>query len=163
MPKRLFPSNKFSPRILWGFAGFALLAVFVTSLSLFRPTVESDPSITVYKSRSCGCCAKWISHLQENGFQVMVKNHDDLPAIKKQYGIQPELAACHTGLVDGYLVEGHVPADVIKRLLKENPLIDGIAVPGMPIGSPGMEGPNPQPYQVLAFDAQGNTSVYDTR
>jgi len=164
MFRRLVKLNKISPRIVsFSLVGVALLAAFFAVLTMLSPKAESGPLITVYKSRSCGCCVKWISHLKQNGFQVIVKNHDDLPAIKKQYGIQPELDACHTGLVGDYLVEGHVPADVIKRLLKEHPSIKGIAVPGMPIGSPGMEGPNPEPYKILAFDAEGNTSVYDAR
>jgi len=164
MSKRLFKTKKSSSSIvLWGLASLAVMAIVFTGLTFLSPSAEGGPQITVYKSRSCGCCVKWISHLQDNGFQVIVKNHNDLPEIKKQYGIKPELAACHTGLVDGYLVEGHVPADVIKRLLKEHPAIDGIAVPGMPIGSPGMEGPNPEPYKILAFDTKGNTSVYDMR
>jgi len=164
MSRRLFKPNKSPVRTaIWGLASIGLLATLFAGLTLLSPDAESGPLITVYKSRSCGCCAKWISHLQQNGFQVVVKNHNDLPAIKKQHGIKPELRACHTGLVGDYLVEGHVPADVIKRLLKEHPDIKGIAVPGMPVGSPGMEGPNPRPYKILAFDTKGNTSVYDAR
>lgn len=164
MSKRLFSSKKKSTSIVqWSITSLVVMVAVFAGLIYLSPSGDAGPMITVYKSRTCGCCAKWISHLQDSGFDVLVRNHDDLPEIKKQYGIQPELAACHTGLVDGYLVEGHVPADIIKRLLKEHPSIDGIAVPGMPIGSPGMEGPNPEPYQILAFDADGNTSVYDMR
>ncbi len=119
--------------------------------------------ITVYKSPTCGCCTLWIDHLRDHGFRVNTVNITDLREINKRHGITPEIASCHTALVDGYVVEGHVPADAIKRLLKEHPSIKGIAVPGMPIGSPGMEGPNAQPYNILTFDAEGNTTVYSSR
>jgi len=83
--------------------------------------------------------------------------------IKAELGVAPELGSCHTAVVEGYVIEGHVPADAIARLLEERPNIVGLAVPGMPVGSPGMEGPNPQPYEILAFDAEGNVSVFDRR
>ena len=124
---------------------------------------QAATTITVYKAPSCGCCNDWIDHLEEAGFQVQAVDQQNMSAVKAEAGIRPELGSCHTGLVDGYVVEGHVPADVIARLLEERPEIAGISVPGMPIGSPGMEGPNPQPYEILAFDAAGNVSVYDRR
>ncbi len=94
---------------------------------------------------------------------MTTKDVADLGSIKRRHGIPAGLGSCHTALVGDYVVEGHVPADVIQRLLDEKPNIRGIAVPGMPIGSPGMEGPNPQPYAILSFDQQGNTAVYDRR
>src|SRR5262245_9470869 len=96
-------------------------------------------SITVYKSPTCGCCAEWVAHLRANRFPVKVEDRDDLVPIKRQHRVPDDLQACHTALVEGYVVEGHVPADLIDRLLRERPPIAGIAVPGMPSGSPGME------------------------
>jgi hypothetical protein len=101
-----------------------------------------------------------VDHLRAAGFKVDARNTQDLASIKREAGVTTALAACHTALVDGYVVEGHVPAEVVQRLLTERPDIAGLSVPGMPEGSPGMEGPNPQPYQVIAFDHQGHTSVY---
>jgi hypothetical protein len=106
-----------------------------------------------------------VGHLQANGFKVEGKDVTDaqLVQIKAQHGVPRELSSCHTGLVGGYVVEGHVPADVVLRLLEERPEVVGLAVPGMPEGSPGMEGPNPEPYDVLTFDPQGRVGVYTSR
>ena len=97
----------------------------------------------------------WVAHLEQNGFEVTSTDVPDMTAVKRRVGVPRSLAACHTALIDGYIVEGHVPADDIKRLLSERPDVAGVSVPGMPVGSPGMEGPNPQPYDVLAFDEDG--------
>ena len=102
----------------------------------------------------------WVTHLEENGFRVETDNVLMLWRVRQQNGVPQAVSSCHTALVDGYVVEGHVPAEDIKRLLDERPDVAGIAVPGMPIGSPGMEGPNPQPYDVLAFDEDGNLSHF---
>ena len=102
-------------------------------------------------------------HLQANGFEVEAVDVDQMAVIKANYGISPDIAGCHTAEVDGYTLEGHVPADLIKRLLEERPAISGLSVPGMPPGSPGMESLSPQPYQVIAFDDQGGRSVYAER
>ena len=103
-------------------------------------------------------------HLQENGFTVDVRNVGDaeLIAIKSENGIPPQLQGCHTGMVDGYLIEGHVPAGAMARLLEERPEVNGLTVPGMPPGSPGMESPNPVPYDVLTFDSRGQTTVFES-
>jgi hypothetical protein len=119
--------------------------------------------ITVYKDPMCGCCVKWISHLRQNGFTVSAIDVPDIQGIKSNYGVPKQLGSCHTGIVEGYVVEGHVPADVIQRLLKERPKYTGIAVPGMPMGSPGMEGPQSTHYDIIGFDAQGNTTVFTSR
>jgi hypothetical protein len=116
--------------------------------------------VTVYKSASCGCCKAWVRHLEANGFAVRAHDVSDLDAYKRRYGITPPLAACHTAVVDGYIVEGHVPAADIKRLLAERPRVKGIAVAGMPMGSPGMEGPGSQPYSTVTFDEAGRVKVY---
>ena len=119
--------------------------------------------VTVYKSPTCGCCKKWVRHLRDNGFKVTTHDVRDLRPIKAKHGVRPAIAACHTALVNGYVIEGHVPADVIKRLLIEKPRVAGIAVPGMPAGSPGMEGPRKERYHVLTFDTGGRTEVYARR
>ena len=104
----------------------------------------------------------WVAHLEENGFTVKGTDVPNISGIKSTVGLPRELYSCHTALVGGYVVEGHVPADDIRRLLEEQPDISGIAVPGMPIGSPGMEGPNPQPYDVIGFDEEGNLSRFSS-
>ena len=120
------------------------------------------PSVVVYKSPTCGCCTKWIDHLKQAGFAVTVRDTANVAPIKRHHGVPQALESCHTALVGGYVVEGHVPAGVIQRLLRERPAVAGIAVPGMPAGSPGMEYPDarPQPYDVMAFRAEGGWSVY---
>jgi hypothetical protein len=122
--------------------------------------------VTLYKNPSCACCAEWGDHLRENGFQVEIKKAGwDLMKIKSEHGVAPELASCHTALVGDYVLEGHVPADVIKKLLAERPQIRGLAVPGMPDGVPGMPdaGPNREPYEILAIQPDGGTELYATR
>lgn len=120
------------------------------------------PTVTVYKSPTCGCCAKWVTHLQENGFEVKTVDMPDVGPQKAQLGLPRALSSCHTAVVDGYVVEGHVPASDVKRLLTERPDVAGIAVPGMPIGSPGMEveGRAAQKYDVIAYTKDGQTSVF---
>ena len=121
--------------------------------------------IAVYKSATCGCCAKWNDHMRANGFAVTSNDLPDVEPFKNQHSVPAAARSCHTALVGGYVVEGHVPADVIKKLLRERPAILGIAAPGMPVGSPGMEMPDGRKdaYQIVAFDKQGKTSVYATR
>lgn len=128
-----------------------------------RPAEASGPEITVYKSPTCGCCNKWVDHLRAEGFRVSTENLTDLTEVKRQHGVPDELASCHTAVVDGYAVEGHVPADVIRRLLAERPEVTGIAVPGMPMGSPGMEGLYSEAYEVYTFDPTGPVDVYEAR
>jgi hypothetical protein len=118
------------------------------------------PTVLVYKTEGCGCCNAWIEHLQAAGFTVDARNVTDLMSIKRDAGVPTADAACHTALVDGYVVEGHVPTDQIRRLLAERPAVLGIAVPGMPVGSPGMEGPGAKPYEVLTFDRAGSHTVW---
>ena len=106
-----------------------------------------------------------MGHLQENGFDLDVQNVTAarLDEIKTESGVPQDLAACHTAIIDDYVIEGHVPADVILRLLEEAPEVVGLAVAGMPMGSPGMEGPKPEPYDVMAIDREGTARVYDRR
>jgi hypothetical protein len=119
--------------------------------------------IKVYKDPGCGCCKEWVKHLEENGFKVEVVDMPDLSAVKAKYGVAPAIQACHTAVVNGYTIEGHVPADLILTMLKEKPAIAGLAVPGMPAGSPGMESTAKEQYDVLTFDRAGHTTVYAQR
>jgi len=137
------------------------LAMVTGLLWVWSSVSAHAAEVTVYKSPTCGCCQKWVDHLKTNGFSVNAINTDDLVKHKIANGVPYELGSCHTALVGGYVIEGHVPASDIKRLLKERPPVRGLAVPGMPIGSPGMEqGAHKDKYEVLAFDKQGKTSVY---
>ena len=120
----------------------------------------SSQQVTVYKSPTCGCCSEWVTHLRSAGFDVDTENVQNLVTVKLEHGISAGLGSCHTALIEGYVIEGHVPAEDIQRLLEERPDIAGLSVPGMPVGSPGMEGPNPVPYDVLAFDSRGNVEVF---
>jgi hypothetical protein len=125
------------------------------------PTARADlPAVLVYKTEGCGCCNGWVEHLRAAGYNVDARNVTDLTAVKLDAGVPADLSSCHTALIDGYVVEGHVPADVIERLLTERPPVAGISAPGMPVGSPGMEGPGARPYEVYAFDRQGARSVF---
>jgi hypothetical protein len=134
----------------------------VLGLVVFWNASGAAPSIAVYKDANCGCCSLWVEHLRANGFEVTVQDVENMNDYKDQYGVPGPLRSCHTGIVDGYTIEGHVPASEIRRLLDERPDARGLSVPGMPLGSPGMEaGPRRQRYDVLLFDDAGNTSVYE--
>lgn len=141
--------------------GMVLAALGVGAYLQFAPAASADlPTVTVYKSPSCNCCAKWITHMEEQGFSVKVKSRFNVKPVKKQVGLPSSLAACHTAVVGNYVVEGHVPAQDVKRLLREKPDVRGLSVPGMPVGSPGMErGDRVEPYEVLAFTPTGDTTV----
>lgn len=120
----------------------------------------SAQEVTVYKSPWCGCCGAWADHMRDNGFDVTVREVENLDPIRAEHGITGELMSCHTAVVDGYVVEGHVPAEDVRRLLAERPDARGLTAPGMPAGSPGMEGAGTEPYAVLLFDEDGATTVY---
>jgi len=109
----------------------------------------------VYKSPTCGCCGAWVEHMAAAGLRLRVEDVADVTPTKRAQSVPGHLASCHTALIDGYVFEGHVPAAQVRRLLAERPDVRGLAVPGMPIGSPGMEGPTPAPYTVYAFDRAG--------
>ena len=123
-------------------------------------TKQFGKEITVYKSPSCGCCAGWAKHLRHSGFRVTVVDQYDLSEIKARHGIGPKLQSCHTAVVDGYAIEGHVPADDIWRLLAEKPDASGLAAPGMPTMSPGMSSDQPKGYDVFLFGPGTRPSVY---
>ena len=134
-----------------------LLGFFMT---LFAETL---PPVTVYKSKYCGCCGEWVKQRENNGFKVNVIETEALNEVKIKYNVPAPLASCHTAIIGNFIVEGHTPASSIKRFLKEAPKdAIGLAVPGMPLGSPGMEQGNmKQPYDVLAFDKQGHIVVFE--
>ena len=147
-----------SRRSLLGMA----LAAAAPLVAGVRLSAQAKPQMTVYKDVSCGCCEKWVEHMQANGFDVKAVNVDDIDKVKKERGVPAAAQSCHTGVVGAYLVEGHVPAAAVKKMLAEKPAIAGIAVPGMPMGSPGMEVPSGQKdkFDVVAFDKAGKITVY---
>ena len=127
-----------------------------------EPNYSGTTDITVYRSPSCGCCGGWVEHAQKHGFKVKDVKTEDMEALKQKYNVPPELAACHTTIIDGYVMEGHIPVDDIKRFVTEKPELAGLAVPGMPLGSPGMEaGDMKQPFKVLAFNQEGKVEVFE--
>jgi hypothetical protein len=138
------------------------LALFVAAPAI--AATESLPGIEVWKSPTCGCCGKWVEHLEANGFEVKANNatSSTLQRIKQQAGITEKIASCHTAKIDGYVIEGHVPAADIKRLVSEHPDALGLTVPDMPMGSPGMEQPDgeTEPYDVLLVKKDGSTEVF---
>jgi hypothetical protein len=140
-----------------------LTTTFLASAAAAQRPQPKPQAITVYRTATCGCCASWVDHLKSAGFAPTVHIVPTTDAVPPRKGMPESLHSCHTATLEGYTVEGHVPADVIKQLLKERPKIAGIAVPGMPAGSPGMESPNPQRYDVIAYDATGKTSVFARR
>lgn len=140
-----------------------IMLVSITGLSLIANPSLAQPLIEVWKSPTCGCCNDWIKHLKENGFQVRAIDKGNT-AIRKEWGMPVKYGSCHTAKIDGYVIEGHVPAKEIKRLLKEKPAALGLSVPEMPIGTPGMDGPEYggqlDPYNVLLIRRDGSASVY---
>jgi hypothetical protein len=140
-----------------------LVAAGVTIPVLGRAAQGSQtlPAVTVYKDPNCGCCSLWIAHMERAGFRVTATNTADMPALRTKLGVPAHVQSCHTAVVNGFVVEGHVPADDVKRLLTSRPKVTGIAVPGMPVGSPGMEQGNVKHhYSVLTFDEAGRTTVF---
>lgn len=144
-------------------------AVFAISLYLGFTVTNQEAvadteikEIMVYKSPTCGCCNKWVKHLEKEGFNVKTKNIRDMNPVKNKMGVQRQFQSCHTAKIGKYFVEGHVPAKDIKRLLKEKPDIKGLSAPGMPMGSPGMEGPRKDRYDVVAIDKNNRATVYSS-
>ncbi|MGB0560455.1 MAG: DUF411 domain-containing protein [Spirulinaceae cyanobacterium] len=150
-------------------AGLLAFSLVLTSCAAI-PTSQAEPEplaiapdveLTVFRSPTCGCCGAWIEHMEAAGFRIKDEVTEEMEAIKTKYGIANELESCHTTLADGYIVEGHIPATDVARLLTERPDVAGIAVPGMPIGSPGMEsGDYVEPYQVFSFTEEGTTEIF---
>jgi len=132
-------------------------ALLLLSVSAFATAAES---VTVFKSPYCGCCEKWVEHLRQNGFAVETRDVDDVPAARQKLGMSDKYGSCHTAKIGNYVIEGHVPAADIRRLLKEKPKALGLAVPSMPPGSPGMESDKPIPYQTFLVQADGSARSY---
>jgi len=145
------------------FAAVASIAAGVGAAHVVVAAQNPAPLMIVYKSPSCGCCTAWVNHVRQAGFRVVVHDTVDVQPVKARLGVPATLTSCHTARVGRYLIEGHVPADVIQRLLREKPAVAGLAVPGMPIGSPGMEGGRPEPFDVVSFEKQGKTAIYARR
>jgi hypothetical protein len=139
----------------------AFLAIVVLGAIAWNVEQQETADILVFKSPQCDCCDRWVAHLRQQGFKVYVSPQEHLADVRAKYGVPERLAACHTARAGGYTIEGHVPAADIRLLLRNRPAIAGLAVPGMPIGSPGMEqGDRHDPYAVLTFDGKGRTSVF---
>ena len=142
----------------------SLLQVLLTGLGVGMVPVAAQTrrALQVYKDPTCGCCALWVTHMRDHGFTATVTDVADMTSIKMKLRVPSTVRSCHTASVDGYALEGHVPAADVLRLLRDRPKVAGIGVPGMPIGSPGMEvnGTKPQAFDVLAFDASGKTHVF---
>ena len=139
------------------------LILAMASLPLGRalPAGAATPAILVFKNTSCGCCGAWVEHLAAAGFEVSVKEVADTGAVRRRLGLPEQYGSCHTATVAGYVLEGHVPAADVRRLLADRPVAIGLAVPGMPVGSPGMEvGSRVDPYEVLLVDRKGKPSVF---
>ena len=143
-----------------------VIAFAVAALALFGAAAAQQkpagPLVEVFKSPTCGCCSQWVEHMRKSGFTVRTNDVNDLTEIKKSRGVPDEVQSCHTAVVNGYVVEGHVPPADVHRMLKEKPAIAGIAVGGMPIGSPGMESPyvKAEPFDVMSFTKSGTTRVF---
>lgn len=147
----------------------AFLLKLILALLLVFPAVQhafagESQTVEVWKDPYCGCCGAWAEHLKAAGFEVKIHNSEQMDSVKAMNRVPQKLASCHTAKVGGYVIEGHVPASDIMNLLKEKPKIHGLAVPGMPLGSPGMETPDgdKEAYDVLSFDEQGNSAVYSS-
>ena len=152
----------------------ALLPLLITGLSIgagnaasetaetISPVMKSKPEIVMYKPPTCECCSGWAEHMRAAGFSVIVNKSENMEMIKAMNGVSGNLSSCHTAIVDGYVIEGHVPAADVERLLKERPNITGLTAPGMPMQSPGMQakGLPPKNYKVLSFDKDGNVRVF---
>jgi len=156
------PSSSHSKFITRRRVLFALSVVAVAGSGalILAPSPLEAEEVVVYKDPSCECCDGWARHMRQNGFSVVVNSVDDMTPIKRELGVPDAVESCHTANVGGYLVEGHVPADDIKRMLAQRPDIKGLAVPGMPMSAPGMDSPDREPFTVLAFDAEGMTRVF---
>jgi hypothetical protein len=132
----------------------------VLTLAFFWNVRAATNEMTVYKTSTCSCCSLWVTHLKDHGFQVRVQDVPNPAEYRRKHGVPENLSSCHTAIIEGYTIEGHVPAAEVQRLLKQRPKAVGLAVPGMPLGSPGMEAARSERYAVLLVYADGTTSVY---
>jgi hypothetical protein len=144
----------------------AIIAAGVYAVQAQRHAPPQSRVMEVYKTPTCGCCSLWVDHMRAAGFEVTARDvtQAELEALKAKHRVPESVHSCHTGLIDGYVIEGHIPASEVSKFLKARPAAAGLAVPGMPIGSPGMEvpGTRARPYTVLTFDRNGQTQVFST-
>ena len=149
-------------RITFAASTIAVLALGLGVAAQQKAVTPAATKVTVYKTSSCGCCSLWVDHMKSNGFdvQAMDVSAADVRSVSKAAGLKDEDTSCHTAKIGAYVVEGHVPADDIKRMLKEKPAIAGLSAPGMPQGSPGMEQGVKEPYDVIAFKKDGTSTVF---
>lgn len=139
------------------------LKLTLASFILLSSSAFASTEVITYKSPYCGCCTEWIEHMEDNGFNVKIEDHEDMNPIKQKLGVEPRLASCHTAVIDGYVFEGHIPASDIKKFVADPKDFKGLAVPGMPMGSPGMEyGDKKDKYQVVAFKENGKLALFNT-
>ena len=140
-----------------------LLVAALLALAAAGAGAEPLPEVVMHKDPNCGCCGQWAEYLQANGFRVKTVMEDDMQSVKRRFAVPQRLTSCHTAKVGDYVIEGHVPASAIKRLLREKPAVAGLSVPGMPAGSPGMEVPGKKdPYDVVSFDKSGRSAVFES-
>ena len=137
-----------------------LLAVALATASIAAQAATEH--VTVYQTPACGCCTNWVGHLRQSGFNITARVMSDVSPIKDKYLVPGALRSCHTSVIGGYVIEGHVPADAIRRLLRERPRAAGLAEPGMPQSAPGMDNPG-QPYDVMLFTSSGQSKLYERR
>ena len=142
---------------------FISIALALSLSLMFSLSLKAQEN-EMFKNPGCMCCDKWAEHMIDNGFDIKITPSPDVAKLKEVMGIPPEFRGCHTSVIDGIIVEGHVPADLVQKLLKERPEgVIGISVPGMPVGSPGMEGPYKEEYRVVVFDSKGKIDLYEMR
>jgi len=146
-------------------AGLGLALTGGKSLWAAMPGADADPTMTIYMSPTCGCCAKWVDHVKAAGFKTVVHEEPDMDTVKESLGVPRDMRSCHTAQVDKYLIEGHVPAEDVRKLLAQKPKAAGLAAPGMPASSPGMAVPGEprEPYDVLLFQRDGKSEVFAHR
>jgi len=169
---KAYPSSEYSLRLMSWFSnyqshlkafgvGVVLALLGIGGYYYYGPGASPTlPTVTVYKSPSCNCCADWVTYMREQGFPVTVESRYNVGPVKQEVGVPSSLSSCHTAVVGNYVVEGHVPAEQVKQLLREQPDVRGLSVPGMPVGSPGMErGDRVEPYEVVSFTLAGDTSA----
>lgn len=149
----------------WVLAGvLGVIAVTGAAAAAFNDEPANLAEIVVYKDPNCGCCAKWVDHMRKNGFDVKVEDTGSMAEVKQRFGVAASHTSCHTSVLGDYVFEGHIPADAIQKFLAKPPAgARGLAVPGMPPGSPGMESASPRAYEILLVNKDGSTSVFDRR
>lgn len=154
--------RQFTRRAWIGTAGAGAVLVLLGRQLWSRPTATGLAAVTAYKDPNCQCCHKWVKHMRDAGFTVVERNTSDVNAVKRERGVPQALVSCHTSVVDGYVFEGHIPADLVEQVLRERPAIAGLAAPGMPQSAPGMDIGHER-YEVLSFTRDGKTAVWAVR